>query len=225
MCVCFSITSFFSFFPKDRNEKEGGGGGGNYAVVLLSHCFYSPALQFNINSAASLKLPKVQQFIRLWNGASVRHAVDGGSNDLFDLQQLAGGSEEGQQQQQRLKDPDLLTGDLDSVRTEVLQHFRQDSQGTEVIETPDQDATDFTKAIQVLAKHISAKQAKVSKILVFHTSSGRLDHCLAIYSTLYRFGKDIDSGRLPPLVLVDLASSISCLLTKVSCFNPFLSLL
>ena len=217
--VCFEMLRKFSdSFLISTESKDGG-----YAVVLLNHCFDSPALRFQENSTASLELPKIRQFIRLWNRAAVRHAVDGGTNYLFDLQQ--------QQQQllnskessgELLADPHLLTGDMDSVRAEVLNNYKQNPI-TEVIETPDQDETDFTKAIQVLARRLQAATTtasyptKVSTIIVFYTgSTARLDHGLSIFSTLYRFGEDIDQGRLPRLVLVDLGSSISFLLTKVS---------
>ncbi|KAH9391377.1 cAMP-dependent protein kinase subunit [Tyrophagus putrescentiae] len=169
-------------------------------------------------------------FIRLWNGAAVRHAVDGGTNYLFDLQQ--------QQQQllvkskessvELLADPHLLTGDMDSVRAEVLTNYKQNPI-TEVVETPDQDETDFTKAIQVLAKRLQAatttsSPTKVSTIIVFYTgSTARLDHGLSIFSTLYRFGEDIDQGRLPRLVLVDLGSSISFPPHKSKRFGFYLS--
>ena len=224
--VCFEMLRKFSdSFLISTESKDGG-----YAVVLLNHCFDSPALRFQENSAASLELPKIRQFIRLWNGAAVRHAVDGGTNYLFDLQQ--------QQQQQLLvkskessvellADPHLLTGDMDSVRAEVLNNYKQNPI-TEVVETPDQDDTDFTKAIQVLAKRLQAatttsSPTKVSTIIVFYTgSTARLDHGLSIFSTLYRFGEDIDQGRLPRLVLVDLGSSISFLLTKVSVLGSIL---
>ncbi len=219
------ILRFFSDFTDYKDD--------GYAVVLLNHCFDSPALRFQENSAASLELPKIRQFIRLWNGATVRHAVDGGTNYLFDLQQqqqqLAKSSKESSGE--LLTDPHLLTGDMDSVRAEVLTNYKQNSI-TEVIETPDQDETDFTKAIQVLARRLSttttttttaSSPTKVSTIIVFYTgSTSRLDHGLSIFSTLYRFGEDIDQGRLPRLVLVDLGSSISFLLTKVSVLGSIL---
>lgn len=182
----------------------------NYATVVLNHCFDSPQLNFKLEESA-LDNKKIQKFIKIWNNATIRHIVDGGGNYLHDLQQLA----KSRSEDDRPKDPHLLTGDMDSIRPEVLAHYKQISE-LDVVETPDQDHTDFTKAIQVLSrqKALSDKNDGVKSIVVFYTSGGRLDHVLSIYNTLYKFAKDVDNNTLPPLVLVDLASSISLLLTK-----------
>lgn len=180
----------------------------NYATVMLNHCFDSPSLKYKLDES-TLDNGNIRKFTKLWNNASIRQIVDGGGNYLFDLQQLAksrGGDESP-------KDPHLLTGDMDSIRAEVLAHYRAVAD-LDVIETPDQDHTDFTKAIQVLTEKKELQERAVQSIVVFYTSCGRLDHVLSIYNTLYKFAKDMDSGSVPPIVLVDLASSISLLLTK-----------
>lgn len=177
---------------------------------MLNHCFDSPNLKFTLEES-TLESKKIQQFAKLWNNASIRHTVDGGSNYLYDLQQLA----KSRSNDDQLKEPHVVTGDMDSIRAEVLQHFRN-IPGVDVIETPDQDHTDFTKAIQVLSRQKNLTECDVKSIVVFYTSSGRLDHVLSIYNTLYKFDKDMESGVLPPLILVDLADSVSFLLTKVS---------
>lgn len=188
---------------EDSVEKKA-----NYATVVLNHCFDSPDLKFKLEEP-TLDNKKIQKFIKVWNNASVRHIVDGGANYLHDLQQLARTRNE----DDRPKDPHLLTGDMDSIRPEVLSHYKENKE-VHVEETPDQDHTDFTKAIQVLAKHKLLSEHSVKSIVVFYTSCGRLDHVLSIYNTLYRFAKDMDNNSLPPLILVDLAASISALLTK-----------
>ncbi|MTV29002.1 hypothetical protein FTX61_27075, partial [Nitriliruptoraceae bacterium ZYF776] len=50
--------------------------------------------------------------------------------------------------------PTIVSGDFDSIRPEV-KSFYEKEKAAKVIETPDQDATDFTKAIVILTKHIS----------------------------------------------------------------------
>ena len=42
----------------------------------------------------------------------------------------------------------MVTGDFDSITDAVLQHCK--AIGARVVPTPDQDSTDFTKAIDVL---------------------------------------------------------------------------
>ena len=44
--------------------------------------------------------------------------------------------------------PDIVTGDFDSITDAVLAHCK--SIGVKVVPTPEQDRTDFTKAVDVL---------------------------------------------------------------------------
>jgi len=74
--------------------------------------------------------------VRLWNRSSYRVTVDGGTSvwhRLINNTNLRIDNEI----------PDLITGDFDSVDMDNVTYFK--SQGSEVIETMDQDRTDFTK--------------------------------------------------------------------------------
>ena len=78
----------------------------------------------------------------LWEKAHFRLLVDGGANRVADSlgPDLL---------------PDLITGDLDSIRPEVRQGYAD--RGVPVIETEDQDYTDFTKALlQLAGKNLQA---------------------------------------------------------------------
>lgn len=144
--------------------------------------------------------------------AHLRFTVDGGTNYLFDLQQTL----KSQQSTALLKNPDFVSGDFDSIRPNVLQHFKANP-NTSVVDTPDQDATDFTKALLLLSKqHLS--QQSVEAIYVFGTNSGRIDQFLSILSTMYDFCHEEHSKIMPKILLVDLNSSISFVLNKV-CVN------
>lgn len=81
-----------------------------------------------------------------------------------------------------LKPPDLITGDFDSITEETKKYFN--SKQTKYIQTPDQNATDFTKAILVL-KPILEEQ-NVQDIIVFHDTSGRFDQIMANINTLFK---------------------------------------
>jgi len=48
--------------------------------------------------------------------------------------------------------PDLITGDMDSCSSEMINRFR--TVGCTIIETPDQLYTDYTKALQQVAQYI-----------------------------------------------------------------------
>lgn len=60
--------------------------------------------------------------------------------------------------------PQIVSGDLDSVYPEVLKDFSE--HGTQVVPTPNQDETDFTKALRVLCSTNDARSLNVCFILV-----------------------------------------------------------
>ena len=82
--------------------------------------------------------------------------------------------------------PDLITGDFDSADQDHVEHFR--ALGARVIATPDQDHTDFTKALIELDK--MDKEDKLDKVdkmnkagglgavAAFIESGGRVDHMM-----------------------------------------------
>ena len=55
--------------------------------------------------------------------------------------------------------PNLITGDMDSCSPLILEKLR--SMGAMVIKTPDQDHTDYTKALFELGKYVKKKNVKV----------------------------------------------------------------
>ncbi|ALC47069.1 CG14721 [Drosophila busckii] len=124
----------------------------------------------------------------LWKNATLRCAVDGGSNHWRNFV-LAQGIQKPSKSEKiidmvHLEPLDLITGDFDSITEETVDFFKT----TPKIHTPDQDATDFTKAITVLQPVMT--QRKVHDIVVFHDCSGRLDQVMANLNTLYKMQKD-----------------------------------
>ncbi|XP_053604224.1 thiamin pyrophosphokinase 1 isoform X2 [Plodia interpunctella] len=112
---------------------------------------------------------------KFWNNASVRVTVDGGTtqwkkflNNMPEERQLS------------MKNPDLVTGDFDSILPEVKEHFTK-----KIVHTPDQNHTDFTKAIMELNKHIKQEKIQISHVIAVAQNSGRLDHTLGNIQTLF----------------------------------------
>lgn len=118
----------------------------------------------------------------LWNRASVRVTVDGGANRWFHFLQ---GTE--------CITPELITGDMDSIKETVLTYFT--SKGTELIPTPDQNETDFTKALRHIHRYITSKSMQLDGVIAVCETSGRLDQILTNLNTLYK-AKDI-LGNIP----------------------------
>lgn len=101
-----------------------------------------------------------------WALSKLRVTVDGGSNRLFkSLPEFA---------------PDLITGDLDSIDRIVQKEY--EDRGAVVIQTPDQDETDFTKCLRV----ISTRQEGFENVLAFCTNGGRFDQMMANINTLFK---------------------------------------
>lgn len=81
-----------------------------------------------------------------------------------------------------MKPPDLITGDFDSITKETREFFNSNS--TTYIHTPDQNATDFSKAVQIINPIL--EQELIHDIIVFHDTSGRFDQIMANINTLYK---------------------------------------
>lgn len=64
-----------------------------------------------------------------------------------------------------IKPPHLVTGDLDSISKQTLE-FYTNSKHTQVLHTPDQLETDYTKAIRELQKYLSAKNMVVCFVII-----------------------------------------------------------
>lgn len=122
--------------------------------------------------------------------------VDGGNNALFDLD---------------LPRPDIISGDFDSIRPQLIDHFRR--AGSRVMCTPDQDDTDFGKAVSIVLNEsvsVDGSRPQLTSIVAISSLGGRLDHVLSNINTLYQHANTI------PIYLYDIEVSLSWVLTKVS---------
>lgn len=83
--------------------------------------------------------------------ASIRCCVDGGTNRWLHFLRLHMTASEG-----NLRLPDLITGDFDSITAETQKYC--DDNCIKRIHTPDQSATDFSKAVDVVKPILKDKQ-------------------------------------------------------------------
>ncbi|SPO01533.1 related to THI80 - thiamin pyrophosphokinase [Cephalotrichum gorgonifer] len=121
----------------------------------------------------------------LWKGSCLRVAADGGANRLYELSQST--------EPNTFDSLDVIIGDLDSLTPEARTHF--ESRGASVIHDPDQESTDFGKAIA----HIRAASGPGPiDIAAVGGLGGRVDQGLSQLHHLYLFqpGAAYERGRI-----------------------------
>lgn len=131
--------------------------------------------------------------------ASINITVDGGTNRWLTFLKK-------NKIQDKLTHPTLITGDLDSCHTESLKFFSR----TKIIQTLDQDETDFTKCLRVLEPFIA--ELDISYIIALGETSGRFDQIIANINTLFKNNQK-SSDVLRPVYILS-STSISWLLPK-----------
>lgn len=98
--------------------------------------------------------------------AAIRITVDGGTNRWLSWLRR-------HKLEDKLKQPNFITGDMDSCFNESLTFFNE----SRVIQTVDQDETDFTKSLRVLEPFVD--EMNLENVVVLCETSGRIDQILA----------------------------------------------
>ncbi|KAF7804844.1 thiamine pyrophosphokinase 1 isoform X1 [Senna tora] len=121
----------------------------------------------------------------LWEHAKIRVCADGGANRVYDEMPLLLPQQDASQVRTRYK-PDIIKGDMDSIRTEVLDFYK--NLGTKIVdESHDQDTTDLHKCVAHICDLTSNIDKSTLRILVTGALGGRFDHEIGNINVLCRF--------------------------------------
>lgn len=121
----------------------------------------------------------------LWARAQVRVCADGGANRVFDGMPELLPEQDADDVRLRYK-PDVIKGDMDSVRPEVKEYYS--NLGTKIVdESHDQDTTDLHKCVAFIAQNSLVSDVSNLCILVLGALGGRFDHEMGNINVLHLF--------------------------------------
>ncbi|KAK9282073.1 hypothetical protein L1049_004985 [Liquidambar formosana] len=159
-------------------------------VMYHSSSFLLPTIPADNGSALTYALVVLNQRLPrftplLWKHAQLRLCADGGANRLYDEMPQLLPHEDAVAVRNRYK-PDVIKGDMDSIKTEVLDFYS--NLGTKILDdSHDQDTTDLHKCISFIRDFTPAAEKSDLCILVAGALGGRFDHEVGNINVLYRF--------------------------------------
>ncbi|XP_057680882.1 thiamin pyrophosphokinase 1 isoform X3 [Corythoichthys intestinalis] len=112
--------------------------------------------------------------------------ADGAANHLYNMTS-------GQNDSFR---PDYISGDFDSITADVRAFYAD--KGCRLIETSDQDLTDYTKCLVIMLDEIKQRKLQVDAIVTLGGIGGRFDQTMATVETLHHA---MSMTQLPLLVI------------------------
>ncbi|PSS06223.1 Thiamine pyrophosphokinase [Actinidia chinensis var. chinensis] len=159
-------------------------------VMTHSSSFLLPSIPTDNGPSPSYALIVLNQRLPrftplLWTKAQLRICADGGANRVFDELPQLFPHEDVLDIRNRYK-PDVIKGDMDSVRQEVIDFYT--NLGTKIIdESYDQDSTDLCKCVAYIRDSTPNLEKSNLCILVAGALGGRFDHEIGNINVLCRF--------------------------------------
>jgi len=118
-----------------------------------------------------IQTPPSPLFRELWEKSKVRVCADGGANRLFDSTQDLGAT----------FIPDLIIGDLDSLRDDVKEYYY--SKQVRIERVADQDSNDLDKSL----RFIYEQMVKPYRVFAYGAFGGRFDQEMGSIHALFRW--------------------------------------
>jgi thiamine pyrophosphokinase len=91
----------------------------------------------------------------------------------------------------QLQFPDAVVGDLDSLKDDVLEFFSYAGH-TEIVRVPEQDSTDFTKALRWLKNQSTGNLGDSVDVVALGGLGGRVDQGFSVIHHLFKAVSDRD---------------------------------
>ncbi|KAJ8092997.1 thiamine pyrophosphokinase [Marasmius tenuissimus] len=131
---------------------------------------------------------------RVWKSTHWHCCADGGANRLHDLvaslavknESLSNGIGKNEIHKNSRFMPDLIKGDLDSLRCDVRHYYA--SQGVPVVEDSDQYTTDLMKCVTAVEEK-EREDGQEYEIIILGGLAGRLDQTVHLLSFLHKLRK------------------------------------
>lgn len=156
-----------------------------------THYHYSPFLidngEYDTKTAliilnSPMRNPPSPLFDKLWGMANFRICADGGANRLFDATHGISNYK-----------PDLIRGDLDSLRKDVKDYYAE--KGVRIEKDPCQDTNDLDKCLQRVREEWLEVNGPDHRICVYGAFGGRFDQEMASIQSLYNWN-EVLQGKL-----------------------------
>jgi thiamine pyrophosphokinase len=194
------------------------GGGGETALVVLNAPLPRDDAEDDNGGGRARSV-----FLRLWSQSSYRVCADGGANRLrryarriqrrrraTDSATVGPDESQDRQDDEGFFIPDLVVGDLDSIRPAVRRYYEQE-RGCRVRRVPDQDRNDLDKALEAVRDEHTRRRWKAvatsrcgagdggapppfRNVVVYGAFGGRFDQEMASFQALYAWGRAFDEN-------------------------------
>jgi len=136
-------------------------------------------------------------FETLWRRSTYRVCADGGANRLHRATERGTAASGTTYDDENPYVPDLICGDLDSLRPDVRDYYA--SRRVRIEHDPDQDSNDLDKALRAVVHHQQQQQSRdptsgpCRGVVVYGAFGGRFDQEMASIQALYRWSDRFDS--------------------------------